>query len=140
MFVIHLLLLALNTVIFPDPGMQRVFVHPEVTRGLGNGLSRLHGQFHRAFLEGGGVFLRHRLAHRTHLVCCMMSLSPCVRKSIATSLWLITSTKSPQPRRTWPDSRVRRKPLSRATRLMTRMRKNWQTGTTPGNSNAKYAS
>src|SRR5215510_13985623 len=85
MFVIHLLLLALNTVIFPDPGMQRVFVHPEVTRGLGNGLIRLHGQFHRAFLEGGGVFLPHRLAHRTHLVCCMMSLSPCVRNSIATS-------------------------------------------------------
>src|SRR5919109_732425 len=86
MFVVDLLLLALSAVICPNPGVQRVFVHPEVARRLGNGLIRLHGQFHRAFLEGGGAFFRHRLAHRTHLVCCMMSLSPCVRKSIATSM------------------------------------------------------
>jgi hypothetical protein len=80
-----LLLLALSPVILPDPGMPRVFIHPEVASGLGNGLIRLHGQFHRTFLECGGVFSHRGLAHRTRLVCCILSLSPCVRESIATS-------------------------------------------------------
>src|SRR4029434_9531828 len=85
-FVLDLLLLTLGTMILPDPGVERVFIHAQVTSGLGNGLIRLHGQFHRAFLEFCGIFFRRGLTHRTHLVCCMMSLSPCVRKSIATSL------------------------------------------------------
>src|SRR5215510_5513963 len=85
MLVMDLLLLALCPMIFSDPGMPRIFIHPEVAPGLGNGLIRLHRQFHRAFLEFGGVFSHRGLAHRTHLVCCMMSLSLCVRESIAIS-------------------------------------------------------
>src|SRR2546430_4412188 len=86
MFVVDLLLLALSAMVFPDPGMQGVFIHPEVTGGLGNGLIRIDCQFHRTFLACGGVFFHRSLAHRTHLVCCVSSLSPCVRESIATSL------------------------------------------------------
>src|SRR5437870_2798327 len=85
MFVVDLLLLALSAMVFPNPGMQGVFIHPEVTGGLGNGLIRIDCQFHRTFLECGGVFFHRSLAHRTHLVCCVSSLSPCVRESIATS-------------------------------------------------------
>src|SRR3989442_15753803 len=85
MFVVDLLLLALSAMVFPDPGMQGVFIHPEVTGGLGNGLIRIDCQFHRTFLACGGGFFHRSLAHRTHLVCCVSSLSPCVRESIATS-------------------------------------------------------
>src|SRR5262245_3696156 len=88
MFVLDLLLLAFCAVILPNPGVKRVFIDPKVTSGLGNGLIRLNGQFDRAFLEFSGICFRRGLAHRTHLVCCVRSLSPCVRKSIATSLTL----------------------------------------------------
>src|SRR4029434_6388321 len=57
----------------------------QITSGLGNGLIRLHGQFHGAFLEFCGIFFGRGLTHRTHLIRCMMSLFPCVRKSVATS-------------------------------------------------------
>src|SRR5262245_64481785 len=81
MFVMDLLLLALHPVILPNPGMERIFIHPEVTGSLCNGLIRLDCQFHRTFLEFGGIFFHRVLTHRTHLVCCVSSLSPCVRKS-----------------------------------------------------------
>src|SRR4029434_3432232 len=85
MFVLDLLLLAFCAVIHPDPGVKRVFIDPKVTSGLGNGLIRLTGQFNCAFLAFSGICFRRGLAHRTLLVCCVRSLSPCVRKSIATS-------------------------------------------------------
>src|SRR5215471_4715002 len=85
MFVMDLLLLALHPVILPNPGVERIFIHPEVTGSLCNGLIRFDGQFHRTFLAFGGIFVHRQLTHRTHLVCCVSSLSPCVRKSIATS-------------------------------------------------------
>src|SRR5262245_45202028 len=80
-----LLLLALRPMILPDPGMQRVFVHSELARGLRASLLRLDGQFDCALLEFSGILSRRGLAHRTHLVYCVSSLSPCVRKSITTS-------------------------------------------------------
>src|ERR671925_2320193 len=99
MFVLDLLLLPLGAVICPDPGVQRVFIHTQVTRGLGNGLIRLNGQFHRAFLEFSGIFFRRELTHRTHLVRCMMSLSSCVRQSIATSSRRLTGVRQASA---WP--------------------------------------
>ena len=48
-FVLDLLLLPLRAVICPDPGVERVCIHAQVTSGLGNGLIRLDRQFHRAF-------------------------------------------------------------------------------------------
>src|SRR5215510_6745757 len=80
-----LLLLALRPMILPDPGMQRVFVHSELARALRDSLLRLDGQFDGALLECSGILSRRGLAHRTHLVYCVSSLSPCVRKSITTS-------------------------------------------------------
>ena len=46
-FVLDLLLLPLRAVICPDPGVERVCIHAQVTSGLGNGLLRLARQFHR---------------------------------------------------------------------------------------------
>src|SRR5262245_57903278 len=86
MFVLDLLLLALCPMIFPDPGMQRVFIHAQVPRGLRNRLLRLDRQFDCTLLKCGRILSRRGLTHRTHLVCCESSLAPCVRKSIATSL------------------------------------------------------
>jgi hypothetical protein len=45
MFVLDLLLLTLCTVIFPDPGVERIFIDPKITGRLGNGLIRLDSQF-----------------------------------------------------------------------------------------------
>src|SRR5215471_5202058 len=86
MFVIDLLLLALRAVIFPDPGMERVFIHAKIARCLSNRLLRLDREFDCAFLKFSGILCRRGLTHRTHLICCVVSVSPCVRKSIATSL------------------------------------------------------
>src|SRR5215475_3153414 len=94
MFILDLLLLARGAVILPDPGVQGIFIHTQVTRGLSNGLIRLHGQFDRALLELCGIGFRRRLAHRTHLLCCIMSVSPCVRKSIATSMLRACKSRS----------------------------------------------
>src|SRR5262249_30257952 len=85
MFVLALLLLTLGTVIFPDPDGQCVFIHAKVRRRLGNGLSRLPSQFDCPLLAFREIFFRRGLAHRTHLICCMMSLSPCGRERIATA-------------------------------------------------------
>src|SRR5215467_3944897 len=93
MFVMDRLLLALHPVIFPHPGVERIFIDPEVTGSLCNGLLGLDCQFHRTFLECGGICFHRRLTHRTHLVCCVSSLSPCVRKSIATSTRCLCSRR-----------------------------------------------
>src|SRR5262245_24047828 len=93
MFVVDLLLLALRAVIFPDPGMERVFIHPEVAGGLGNRLVRFDRQFHRTFLKFGRILFRRGLAHRTHLVGCVSSVSPCVRLSIAASAAIAIAKK-----------------------------------------------
>src|SRR5215471_18361022 len=85
MFVIDLLLLALSAVIFPDPGMERVFIHAKIARCLSNRLLRLDREFDCACLKFSGILCRRGLTHRTHLICCVVSVSPCVRKSIATS-------------------------------------------------------
>src|SRR5262249_46294940 len=85
MFILHLLLLTLGTMIFSNPGVERVFIHAQITGCLGNGLIRLDGQFHRAFLKFRGIYFCRGLTHHTPLVCCVVSVSPCVRKSIATS-------------------------------------------------------
>src|SRR5215475_287529 len=74
MFVLDLLLLPLGAVIFPNPRVERVFIHAKVTRGLGNGLIRLDGQLHRAFLKCSGILFRSGLTHRTHLLGCVLSL------------------------------------------------------------------
>src|SRR5215831_8042335 len=74
MFVLDLLLLTCTPMIFPDPGMQRVFIHSQVSRGLGNRLIRLDRQFHCAFLECSGILFRSGLTHRTHLLGCVLSL------------------------------------------------------------------
>src|SRR5262249_39504050 len=74
MFVLDLLLLARTPMLFPDPGMQRVFIHSQVSRGLGNRLIRLDRQFHGAFLECSGILLRSGLTHRTHLLGCVLFL------------------------------------------------------------------
>jgi hypothetical protein len=68
MGVIDLWFLAFNSVVFPDPGMQRVVIHAQVTRGLGNGLIRLDRQFDGTLLKFGEILLRCGLTHRTHLV------------------------------------------------------------------------
>ncbi|SRR6266446_5919144 len=97
MFVIDLLLLALSPVIFPDPGMQRVVIHPEVASGLRNGLIRLYRQFHRAFLEFGGILFHRGLPHRTHPLQCVMSLvSVCPEEysHIKTALLLVWDNAS----------------------------------------------
>ena len=44
MFVLDLLLLTLGAVIFPDPGVECIFIHAQVTRGLGNRLIRVAGK------------------------------------------------------------------------------------------------
>ena len=67
MFVIDLLLLTRSPVLCPDPGMQRLFMHPEVARCLCNGLIRLDHQCDGALLACRGIFSRRRLTHRTHL-------------------------------------------------------------------------
>jgi hypothetical protein len=85
MGVIALLFLARNPMVFPDPGMSRVFMHAKGPRGLGHRLLRLDRSLHRALLEGSGILSRCGLTPRTHLIRCMLALSPCVRKSIATS-------------------------------------------------------
>lgn len=58
MFVIALLLLALHTVICPDPGLSRIVIDSQVASGLCNRLIRLDGQFDRTLLECGGILLR----------------------------------------------------------------------------------
>src|SRR5215470_10418548 len=85
MFVIDRLLLALSAVIFPDPGMERVFIHAKIARCLSKRLLRLDREFDCAFLKFSGILWRRGLTHRTHLICGVVSVSPCVRKSIATS-------------------------------------------------------
>src|SRR5918912_3677861 len=85
MCVVDLLLLALSAVIFADPGVECIFIHAQVASGLGNGLVRLDRELDCALLEFSGIFFRRGLAHRTHLVGCVSSVSPCVRQSIATS-------------------------------------------------------
>src|SRR5215510_1084209 len=97
MFVLYFFFLALSPMIFPNPGMQRVFIHPEVAGGLGNRLIRLDGEFHRPLLKCSGIFFRRGLAHRTHLICCMMSVSPCVRESITTSGCVSLSSEVSSP-------------------------------------------
>jgi len=79
MFVLDLLLLTLCTVIFPDPGVERIVIDPKLTGRLGNGLIRLDSQFNCPFLKCSGIVSRRGLAHRTHLVWGVRSLSPCVR-------------------------------------------------------------
>src|SRR5215475_3435953 len=74
MFVLDLLLLPLGAVIFPNPRVERVFIHAKVTRGLSNKLIRLDGQLHRAFLKCSGILFRSGLTHRTHLLGCVLSL------------------------------------------------------------------
>ena len=41
-----LLLLALHPVIFPAPGVSRVFIDSQIARRLGNRLLRLDGEFY----------------------------------------------------------------------------------------------
>jgi hypothetical protein len=43
-------------------------------------------QLHRTCLAFGRIFSHRGLAHRTHLIGCVISVSPCVRQSIATSI------------------------------------------------------
>ena len=62
------LLLALDPVLLPHPGGQRLFMHASGTSGLGHGLIRLNSPLHRAFLKGSGIFFRRGLAQRTHRV------------------------------------------------------------------------
>src|SRR5262245_4416672 len=88
MFILPLLLLLLGTMICSNPGVERVFMHAQGTGGLGHGLLRRDGQFHRAFLKCRGIFFRRGLPPRTPLVGCVGSVSPCVRQSIATSMSL----------------------------------------------------
>src|SRR5262252_8482137 len=102
MFVIDLLLLALSAVIFPDPGMERVFIHAKIARCLSNRLLRLDREFDGAFLKFSGILCRRGLTHRTHLICCVVSVSPCVRKSIATSRWPRLCVNRPSPMRNKP--------------------------------------
>jgi hypothetical protein len=77
--LLELRLRTLGAVIFPDPGVQGVCMHAQGTCGLGTGLLRLNGQFDCPLLELCGLFCRRGLAHRTHLVGCVSSVSPCVR-------------------------------------------------------------
>src|SRR5919108_774457 len=67
MFIMDLLLLALGPVIFPDPGMERVFIHPKVTGSLCDRLIGLDGQFDSTLLEFGGITFHRCFTHRTHL-------------------------------------------------------------------------
>src|SRR5215471_5116108 len=67
MFVLDLLLLTPSSVLFPDPRMSRVFVHPEVACCLGNRLIRLDGQFDRALLKLRWILFHRGDTHRTHL-------------------------------------------------------------------------
>ena len=54
MFVLDLLPPALRPMIFPDPGVERIFIDPKVTRGLCNRLLRFDREFDGALLEYGG--------------------------------------------------------------------------------------
>src|SRR5215470_13943743 len=58
MFVIDRLLLALSAVIFPDPGMERVFIHAKIARCLSKRLLRLDREFDCAFLKFSGILWR----------------------------------------------------------------------------------
>jgi hypothetical protein len=51
MFVLDLPLLTLGMVIFPEPGVERIFIDTKITGYLGNGLIRLDSQFHCPFLK-----------------------------------------------------------------------------------------
>jgi hypothetical protein len=101
--------------IFPDPGVERVFIHAQVTSRRRDRLLRLDRQFHRTFLKFSRIFSRRGLTHRTHLVCCVVSVSPCVRESIATSLCppCMRRTRWQWERRReypWTDGRWERQP------------------------------
>src|SRR4030095_7847089 len=74
MFIMDLLLLALGTVIFPDPSVQGIFIHAEVSGGLGNRLLGFDRQFHGAFLEFGRILFHSGLTHRTPLLHCVIVL------------------------------------------------------------------
>src|SRR5215831_5493190 len=67
MFLIDLLLLALHTVIFPDPGVERIFIDPQVAGCLGNRLLRFDGKFHGALFKLGRIAFHRWFTHRTHL-------------------------------------------------------------------------
>ena len=74
MFILDLLLLALRSVVFPNPGMERVFIHSEVPGRRRNRLRRFDRQFHGALFEFGGITFRRGFTHRTRLSRFVMAL------------------------------------------------------------------
>ena len=62
-----LLLLALHPVIFPAPGVSRVFIDSQIARRLGNRLLRLDGEFYCTLLACGRIISHCGCTHRPHL-------------------------------------------------------------------------
>src|SRR5688572_8618049 len=67
MCVVDLLLLALCPVIFSNPGVSGVCIHPKVTSGLRNRLLGFDREFHCALFEFGRIAVHCGFTHRTHL-------------------------------------------------------------------------
>jgi hypothetical protein len=65
--IIDLLLLTGRPMICPDPGMERVFIHPQVTGRLRDRWTRFDGEFRRTLLQFGRIRFHRWLTHRTHL-------------------------------------------------------------------------
>jgi hypothetical protein len=67
MFILDVLVLALHAVICPNPGVERLFIDTQVTCRLGNGLLRLHREFHGARFKRSRIAFRYGFTHRPHL-------------------------------------------------------------------------
>src|SRR5262249_58974893 len=67
MCIITLLLPALHTVIFPDPGMEYIFIDPQVAVGLCHRLLRCNGKLHGALFACGRIAFQRWFTHRTPL-------------------------------------------------------------------------
>lgn len=72
--IIAWLLLPGRPMLCPEPGRERVFMHPQVAGRLRARLTRFDGEFHRTFLTFGRRRGHRWLTHRTHLLRIAMAL------------------------------------------------------------------
>src|SRR5215831_18042511 len=96
------LLLALHPVVFPDPGVECIFINPQITGRLCNRLLGFDREFDGAFLKFRGILFDRGLTHPTPLFRYVVSVSPCVRKSIATSWNSLGRASASGSRLFWP--------------------------------------
>src|SRR5262245_8371464 len=89
--------LALHPVVFPAPGVEGLFIHPQSKGRLRQRLLGFDREFASAFLTFSRILFDRGLTHQTHLFRYAVSVSPCVRQSIATSCRLSGVPSSPRP-------------------------------------------